>query len=988
MLFYYDIFKYPLFGTYEERINKRIIPEKEELNNILFSDLINNKLYEKIYYNINEEYKKHTEEDNDLKKLIEDKHYEVILCKKRDEYMTIVVIINIDMKIMEEIYKKNKKKEIYILPCEDELKKLLFYDNGYKELSEEEDDRDVKKSIMEYVNYGSDKRIEDNITKLKLYEYQKCNIKWMLDIEQRKEKINKHEIVKFGNLIHDMYTNDIYHKDEEELRFKGGCLADEVGLGKTIQMITLTLKNQPKNIDYFKKINGEYELCSSATLILCPNHLCNQWKKEFNNIKKEYNPRIIMLTTKRHYEYYTYQDILDADYVIISFTFLNNKVFKEEWIEMTGDKKNNNCYTWNEEQLESAQRAFKKMRDELTDDEVLLDMFFKTNVQIQIIRWHRIIVDEFHEIYKDKYTYVENLLKFIKAKYKWIVSATPLIKNENRELNSMLDYLTDYYHVKNGYDDYERFPKEVIEKLVENTRRNTKESIKEEFTLPEIYEEVKWLEFTNTEKLMYEAYLQDHTTGKYDEYLRKLCCHPNITDETKNYLANCKTMEDIENSMLKYYENKIKKDYRKYVKICDSIELNRRNLEKYIRKVTFSKLKRDRNININIDEENEENEENEDIEIEYENENEKEAYKKYKIDEIKEEMEKEINRINQDINIEIIKKEILDILKENKIKRNIKEKDIVIIQPNNETEKNRRNIIKERITALKEQKEKVKGGLRSYNFFKLVIDKMRKIMENEEEEEDDVDSDNFDITDVDLNSDTSDKENEKCNICLSTISNKNMTVTSCGHIFCYPCIESVITGSNRKCPTCRDKLSSNKIYRVIKPHEEKEKNEEEFELNKLRNEMGTKLANLVLYLKNNDKKTIIFSQWDKMLKNVGTILRECRIKNVFCKGNCFQRNKAVSVFNEEKDVKIIMLSSESSASGLNLTSAEQIIFLDLIYGNYEYRKNQENQAIGRAHRMGQKNKIKILRFLIKDTVEEEIYNLNKEQDRINELPNN
>ena len=59
-----------------------------------------------------------------------------------------------------------------------------------------------------------------------------------------------------------------------------------------------------------------------------------------------------------------------------------------------------------------------------------------------------------------------------------------------------------------------------------------------------------------------------------------------------------------------------------------------------------------------------------------------------------------------------------------------------------------------------------------------------------------------------------------------------------------------------------------------------------------------------------------------------------------------------------------MLSSDSTAAGTNLTKASQVIFIDPIYGDYKFRKDQEKQAIGRAHRLGQKSQIKVIRFII------------------------
>jgi SNF2 family DNA or RNA helicase len=140
--------------------------------------------------------------------------------------------------------------------------------------------------------------------------------------------------------------------------------------------------------------------------------------------------------------------------------------------------------------------------------------------------------------------------------------------------------------------------------------------------------------------------------------------------------------------------------------------------------------------------------------------------------------------------------------------------------------------------------------------------------------------------------------------------------------------------------------------------------------------VGTKLANLIFYIKNSKEKCIIFSQWDDLLKKVGDVLDTYGVRNVFCRGNVWTRDKAIREFSSNENIKVIMLSSASAASGTNLTAASKVILLDPIYGTYEFRKNTEWQAIGRAYRTGQTKQVSVVRFIIKDTVEEEIYNEN------------
>ena len=82
-------------------------------------------------------------------------------------------------------------------------------------------------------------------------------------------------------------------------------------------------------------------------------------------------------------------------------------------------------------------------------------------------------------------------------------------------------------------------------------------------------------------------------------------------------------------------------------------------------------------------------------------------------------------------------------------------------------------------------------------------------------------------------------------------------------------------------------------------------------------------------------------------------------------------------------MKVIMLSSQGSASGTNLTKATQVILLDPVYGDYTTRKNTEGQAIARSYRIGQEHPVTVIRFIIKDSIEEKIYSQNMADDLAN-----
>ncbi len=222
------------------------------------------------------------------------------------------------------------------------------------------------------------------------------------------------------------------------------------------------------------------------------------------------------------------------------------------------------------------------------------------------------------------------------------------------------------------------------------------------------------------------------------------------------------------------------------------------------------------------------------------------------------------------------------------------------------------------------------------------------------------------------------KENEMCCICMDDIS--ELVITSCGHSYCKECIHNALK-FKKECPNCRQKLDYQNIYSVNE-QEVKEEKEENILVKKYGSKMG-KLIEICKKITSNKKnRIIIFSQWDRLLHLIGNTLEENSIANTYVKGNVYQRNNAITSFKDgygkttKTNIQVIMLSLEHAASGTNLTEATHIIFTDPIDGTQEEVLASENQAIGRACRIGQKNQVRVLKLITKDTIEEEIYNKN------------
>ncbi|WP_447970819.1 DEAD/DEAH box helicase [Nitrospira sp. M1] len=84
------------------------------------------------------------------------------------------------------------------------------------------------------------------------------------------------------------------------------------------------------------------------------------------------------------------------------------------------------------------------------------------------------------------------------------------------------------------------------------------------------------------------------------------------------------------------------------------------------------------------------------------------------------------------------------------------------------------------------------------------------------------------------------------------------------------------------------------------------------------------------------------------------------------------RKKLVQTFQESEQPSVFLLSLKAGGQGLNLTKASYVFHLDPWWN-----PAVENQASDRAHRIGQQQKVSIMRFLMHHTIEEKMMDLKK-----------
>lgn len=138
-----------------------------------------------------------------------------------------------------------------------------------------------------------------------------------------------------------------------------------------------------------------------------------------------------------------------------------------------------------------------------------------------------------------------------------------------------------------------------------------------------------------------------------------------------------------------------------------------------------------------------------------------------------------------------------------------------------------------------------------------------------------------------------------------------------------------------------------------------------------------RLLEMIESLMEGKKRTVIFSQYTKMLQILRQDLEKKGISFEYLDGSSKNRMDIVKRFNENADIPLFLVSLKAGGSGLNLVGADTVIHYDMWWN-----PAVENQATDRVHRMGQKNSVSSYKLVTLGTIEEKIVEL---QNRKKEL---
>lgn len=132
---------------------------------------------------------------------------------------------------------------------------------------------------------------------------------------------------------------------------------------------------------------------------------------------------------------------------------------------------------------------------------------------------------------------------------------------------------------------------------------------------------------------------------------------------------------------------------------------------------------------------------------------------------------------------------------------------------------------------------------------------------------------------------------------------------------------------------------------------------------------GAKIAELMTLLgevlEEPGSKVVVFSQWSKMLDLVARELEEQGLRYEYLHGGVSApaRRDLVERFREDPQARIF-LSTDAGGVGLNLQVASTVVNLDL-----PWNPAVLEQRIGRVHRLGQQDRVRVVNFVAEGTIE-------------------
>ncbi|ROW16182.1 hypothetical protein VPNG_01880 [Cytospora leucostoma] len=131
-----------------------------------------------------------------------------------------------------------------------------------------------------------------------------------------------------------------------------------------------------------------------------------------------------------------------------------------------------------------------------------------------------------------------------------------------------------------------------------------------------------------------------------------------------------------------------------------------------------------------------------------------------------------------------------------------------------------------------------------------------------------------------------------------------------------------------------------------------------------------KLLKLIGEYEKNKDRVLVFSRFSLVISILEECLAQAGVSYRVLQGETAveQRQDLVDEFNADESITVFLLTTKAGGTGLNLTAANKVVLFD-----QSDNPQDDIQAENRAHRMGQKREVEVVRLLSKGTIDELIY---------------
>ncbi|MCD7930794.1 MAG: DEAD/DEAH box helicase [Tannerellaceae bacterium] len=126
-------------------------------------------------------------------------------------------------------------------------------------------------------------------------------------------------------------------------------------------------------------------------------------------------------------------------------------------------------------------------------------------------------------------------------------------------------------------------------------------------------------------------------------------------------------------------------------------------------------------------------------------------------------------------------------------------------------------------------------------------------------------------------------------------------------------------------------------------------------------------------------KVLLFSDYVSYLNLVAAEMDKRSWEYAMLTGSTTNREEVIRHFSTDPECQFFLISLKAGGVGLNLTEADYVFILDPWWN-----LAAEEQAISRAHRIGQKHAVFVYRFITAGTLEEKILNIQRQKQDISD----